>query len=179
MPTRYTGLLGFHRMRTVVFSMFLAFMAAANAGEPGSCGGTLLFRVPSNPPPQFHPTTKTIPDYVVVLTRIPGPAWRVGVYEPTDTQFRINLLPSGLPGSRNPGNEHGPLSLSPMFFTEHPNPWILPVSNTGARLCIFFSETQLLPRPGKAFPTSDADLRFVGGDLLVSWLAAGTYYGEH
>jgi hypothetical protein len=174
MPTRYTGLLGFHGMRTVVFSTFLAFMATANAGEPGSCGGTLLFRVPSNPPLQFHLSTKTVPDYVVVLTRAPGPAWRVGVFEPTDTQFRINLLPSGLPGYRNPGNEHGPLSLSPMFFKEHPNPWILSVSNSGARLCISFSDTQLLPRPGKAFPTSDADLRFVGGELLVSWLAAGT-----
>jgi hypothetical protein len=153
-------------MKTLAFTTILAFMAAANAGEPGSCGGTLLFRMPSTPPPQSHSTAETIPGYIVVLTRVPGPAWRVGVYERADAQFRINLLPSGLPGNRNPGNEHGPLSLSPMFFTEHPNPWILPVSNTGARLCIFFSEAQLVGRRGKA--------RFVGGELLVSWLAGGT-----
>jgi hypothetical protein len=158
----------------LALTALLGFMAAANAGEPSACGGTLLFRMPSVPPPQFHTTTETVPGYNVVLTRVPGPAWRVGVYERADAQFRINLLPSGLPGNHKPGNEHGPVGLYPMFFREHLNPWILPVSNTGARLCIFFSETQLVPRPGKAIPSSDADLRFVGGELLVSWLAGGT-----
>jgi len=155
-------------------ALSLLFLTACVSGEPGSCSGTLLFRVPSTPPPEFHSTAEAIPGYVVVLTRLPGPAWRVGVYERADAQFRANLLPSGLAGNRNPGNEHGPVGLYPMFFREHPNPWILPVSNTGARLCIFFSEAQLRPRPGKAPPTSDADLEFVGGELLVSWLADGT-----
>src|SRR5450755_4650435 len=87
-----------YNVKTLVVTTLLALLAVANAGEPGPCGGTLLFRRPSNPPPQFHSATETIPGYVVVLTRVPGPAWRVGVYERAGAQFRINLLPSGIPG---------------------------------------------------------------------------------
>jgi hypothetical protein len=162
-------------MKTLALATLLAMMTAAGAdqGQPGACGGSPVFREPSTPPAQFHAKTQETSGYVVVLTRVPGPAWRVAVYDRADARHQTNLLPPGLPGSRSPGNEHGPLSLAPMYFKEHPNPWILPVTNANARLCVLFSETRIVAKLEKPLPDSDADMRFEGGELIVSWLAGG------